>query len=151
MSNQRRNKRKSQRLATDLQAKFTKVSEGFVSDFLNGQAEGLDEDQLTVIFEKYEAEWRAYTRWKISKFPELVRNEKKRMNVLNRFTNFVDKFLDRKQEMDVLSTEKMGIEKMREALKEVGVITQAKTVKGVQKRVNELGEEDKAKLLQVLS
>lgn len=155
MSISRKDKRKYQRLVDTLQQKFGATSEEFASSYLSAIAGGEDKDQIVDLVDRYDKNWREFVRVQLDKYPKVRDDSDKRKKILERFIMFVGKFIERTHQQsdikgDPLSTGEVGIEKMKEALKEIGVITQAKTMSGVQKRVDDLDQEQSVRLIKVI-
>ena len=139
-SHKRRHKRASERLLKSLQANFDKLSGAYISDFLSLSAQGKGEDdrELVNAFEHGDDTWRKSTSILMAKNPGIIVDSRKE-RVLGRFTDFVTKLHKRHKDSLVdFSVEGLGIEKTQENLAKVGVKTQAKTVSGLQKKVDSL-------------
>lgn len=153
----RRQRRAYNKMMTNIQNNFGKLSESFVSSYFNLQVKGLSKDDLDKaeanLLDAHDRVWRN----NISIFAR--KNEKHfslkgeyKDKLAGRFIEFVEKFTKRKENlMSHLDVRVTGVEKMVPALKEIGVTTQAKTIEGVQKRVDKLTDDQKDQLIRLLS
>lgn len=152
----RKQRRAYNRMIEKFQSNFTHLTEKFVSQYFNLLAEDMDAESkdtvVTELFDGLDKNWRNFIKLELNKNLKHFRvTMDHRDKLLDRFSDFVSRFINRKELADMLDTEKVGVDKMKEGLKQLGIITQAKTVAGVQKRVDELSGEQKEDLITVLS
>jgi len=151
MGSRRNHKRKSDRLIKVLQSNFTKLTESYVSSYLELTAQGHDDnsEEVVKLFVEQDRKWKKSTWILMTKHPGVVHKDRTQ-RVLDRFTDFADKFHQRKElhELDH-SVKALGIDKSKKLLKLVGIETQAKTESGLQKRVDQLDDTQLAQYRQL--
>lgn len=150
----RAERRAYKRFTEGLQSKFNQLATSFVQEYMNIVVKGYEsekqEQKIGDLFEKANRVWVSYVSWLIRKFN--YKPDTKEMGDLKlRFAEWVNKFIDGQ----TLTVENLEVEEGKEevfnkALNEIGVKTQAKTSKGLQKIIDQLNKEQEAQLREVL-
>ena len=158
-SSRRRDRRLTDRFNEKLHEQFTKLTEEFASEYFeitmssDFSKKEKEDKYLPNLAERFDKRWRDFIRRWIHLNRKDIRLEvDKRNQLLNRFSDFAkkydDKFEQRTKPADL--TKSHDLEKIKEALNKIGVNTQAKTAKGLEKRLEQLTAGQLAALLKVL-
>lgn len=151
----RAERRAYKRFTEGLQTKFNRLATNFVQDYMNiavmGYEAEIQEEKIGNLFEKANRSWVAHVTLLIRKF-NYKSDTQEMENLKLRFSEWVNKFIDGQTPKDEPLVLEEGKEEVyNKALNEMGIKTQAKTLKGLQKVVDRLDKEQEAQLREVLN
>lgn len=137
----RNERRRRKKLQADIQKKYETYALRFIEEHLANNISG--EKDPDEVWQKWDNLWRAYCRGVVNKNTDLYKDTESRVKLIDTFIQFVHNFIERqnkKPPAKALSTEER-MEQVRQLLKIMGINTQAKTWKGLQKAFERVGEE----------
>lgn len=161
--------KKSEKKRLELNQKtFTRISESFVSDFINLQgmvSMGLEDNpDLLRSFDKNNQRWKTFARGMITKNPHAYKTRELREKFILTFERFVEHWLEsskKQKEVEDIEVQEEEVlnpidgemimvkwldydpDFLNKVLNDMGVKTQAKTHKGLSKVVEKLDEAQK--------
>lgn len=152
----RRARRRENRRIKQWNTVFSKICEKFISEILNNGLQFTDVKAANILHH-HDEEWRRFVRFEIkTKYGDYkyFRDQDKREIILNKLKEFANKFSTQSIQQNLKPEEPQALAKLvkfqdgdvtiNEAitmLKKIGVKTQAKTVRGVQKVLDKFQKE----------
>lgn len=162
----RAQRRKRKRQLTKWQSTFTQICEGFASKFLEHGGDQ-DDPELTMSFDKHNNYWKNFAAaeiWKCERNNDKSMSKSEiRTRFINKFEDFANNLLDNTSKKESINNdtiekpmesteatnkykrptvEELGIERTRAILATLGIKTTAKTISGLQKRLDEVSDSD---------
>lgn len=161
---QRKLKRRQKRSMSKVHSKFSDLCGEFVNALIEN---GFDWDspEMVTMFEKKNRRWLGFIKPIITNNLNTFDTPAKRTSATQRFSKFVDKFMEKTKDRKTASNNsdsakekekvnlwgiKLDIDEALEALELAGIKTQAKTIKGIEKRVSTEKDQIKIEKLQEL-